>query len=252
MVGEGGYGMTVVFLTALMVGGATMLGAGMGFLFRQGSDRVRRRFLDLSAGIMLAAAILGLILPSAQYGGTVGPVVTTLGVMTGAVAMGALEGLLPRLRRLAGVEGTADAASEGALLFVAAILIHKLPEGLAAGVGFGTESLGEGLLIAGGIALQNIPEGMVVIVPMLHAGATPRRAVAWSLATAVTEALGCLAGFWAVTLVRAILPFCLAFAGGTMLLVLLTQMLPQARENRSELWVLAGFCGMLMCSQWLE
>lgn len=241
--------MTVVFLTALMVGGATMLGAGMGFLFRQGSDRLRRRFLDLSAGIMLAAAILGLILPSAQYGGALGPVVTTLGVMTGAVAMEALEGLLPRLRRLAGVDADAP---EGALLFVAAILIHKLPEGLAAGVGFGTESLGEGLLIAGGIALQNIPEGMVVIVPMLHAGATPRRAVAWSLATAVTEAAGCLAGFWAVTLARAILPFCLAFAGGTMLLVLLTQMLPQARENRSEKWVLAGFCGMLMCSQWLE
>lgn len=241
--------MTIVLFTALIVGGATLVGAAMGFAFRRGSRWLQHRFLAFSAGIMLAAAILGLILPSAGYGGRLAPVVTALGVLVGALSMEKLDRLLPRLRQLAGLRG--DAPGSEALLFVAAILIHKLPEGMAAGVGFGTDSLREALVIAGGIALQNIPEGMVVIVPMLCAGVSPRRAALWSVATAAVEAAGCVTGYLAVTLVRAVLPFALAFSGGTMLQVLLTQMLPQARENRMDNWVTGGFCGMLVCIQLL-
>ena len=99
------------------------------------------------------------------------------------------------------------------LLFVLAIAIHNLPEGIAAGVGFGSGNAAQAMLIAGGIALQNIPEGMVIIAPMLAAGMSHRRTFLIAVATGVVEVIGTLLGYFAVTVSTAILPFALAFAG---------------------------------------
>lgn len=238
--------MQLVFFTALAVGGATLVGAGLGFGFRRIPGQLSDPALALSAGVMLAAAILGLVLPSLEYGGRFSLPVTIGGIFAGAWAIHRMEGLLPRLRRWAGVRQSSAGETDGALLFVAAIILHKLPEGLAAGVGFGTDSPRDALLIAGAIALQNIPEGMVVIVPMLTSGVSTCRALVCSLVTALVEVAGTLLGYWAVTLVSPLLPLALAFAGGTMLFVLVGQMLPQARGDRNTYAILAGFCLMLL------
>ena len=142
------------------------------------------------------------------------------------------------------------------LLFVMAIAIHNLPEGIAAGVGFGTGDVSEALLIAGGIALQNIPEGMVIIGPMLAAGMSHGRTFVAALATGVIEVLGTLLGFFAVSVSSAILPFALAFAGGTMLYVISDEMIPETHAHGSERGatyaLLVGFCLMLAMSFYLE
>lgn len=237
--------MQIVFLTALGVGGATVVGAVIGFVFRGITRGFCNTVLAFSAGVMLAAAILGLILPSLEYGGRFSLVVTISGVFAGALCLSLLEGFTPQLQRLAGLDTVPKQGdADGVLLFVAAIAIHNLPEGLAAGVSFGTESIGQAFLIAGSIALQNIPEGMVIISPMLASGISPRRTLAIGLATGLIEVIGTLIGYFAVTVATAILPFALAFAGGTMLYVISEEMIPQSHSSYP---LLGGFCLMLAC-----
>ena len=136
------------------------------------------------------------------------------------------------------------------LLFVMAIAIHNLPEGIAAGVGFGAGDTSQALMIAGGIALQNIPEGMVIIGPMLAAGITPRKTFVCAAMTGVVEVVGTLIGYFAVSLASAILPFALAFAGGTMLYVISDEMIPETHahghERGATYALLVGFCLMLV------
>ena len=237
--------MQIVILTALGVGGATIAGAVIGFACKGLTQRFSGPITALSAGVMLAAAILGLILPSMEYGGALGLLTTVAGIFAGAACIRLLEGLVPCFQRLAGLDSNClNPNAQGILLFVAAIAIHNLPEGLAAGVSFGTENTAHALLIAGGIALQNVPEGMVIIAPMLAAGISPRRTFIIGLTTGLIEVVGTLLGYVAVTIASTILPFALAFAGGTMLYVIAEEMIPQSRRA---LWLLAGFCFMLAC-----
>ena len=136
------------------------------------------------------------------------------------------------------------------MLFVAAIAIHNLPEGIAAGVGFGSGDTSQALIIAGGIALQNIPEGMVIIGPMLSAGIKPKKTFICAMLTGLVEVIGTMIGYFAVSLASAILPFALAFAGGTMLYVISDEMIPETHAHGNERGatyaLLVGFCIMLI------
>ena len=164
-----------------------------------------------------------------------------------------MDRAVPHLHKIAGVEPEAHGGGEKlskVLLFVMAIAIHNLPEGIAAGVGFGSGNTEEALLIAGGIALQNIPEGMVIIGPMLAAGVSKKRTLLLSLATGLVEVVGTLLGYFAVSLSTAVLPFALAFAGGTMLYVISDEMIPETHAHGSQRGatyaLLLGFCVMLV------
>ena len=184
---------------------------------------------------------------------------TILGVFSGAVCVNLFDKLVPHLHRLSGVDQESHPGDTQKLnkvfLFVTAIAIHNLPEGIAAGVGFGSGNNAEALTVAGGIALQNIPEGMVIVGPMLAAGMKPGRTFLIAAATGIVEVLGTLLGFFAVTISTAVLPFALAFAGGTMLYVISDEMIPETHheESRGVTWfLLAGFCLMLAMSHYLE
>ena len=243
--------MKLVFLTALGVGGATMIGSLIGFLFKKLSQQFSDIVLSFAAGVMLAAAVLGLILPSLEYGGQYGLVITIAGIFAGAACLSLVDKVVPHLHRLMGVdtESHNNANLSKILLFVAAIAIHNLPEGIAAGVGFGSGDTSQALLIAGGIALQNIPEGMVIIGPMLAAGVSPTKTFVSAMITGLVEVLGTLVGYFSVSIASAILPFALAFAGGTMLYVISDEMIPETHAHGNERGatyaLLAGFCIML-------
>ena len=251
--------MQIVLLTALGVGGATVIGAVLGFVFKNISHRFSDIVLSFAAGVMLCAAVLGLVVPSLEYGGYYGFPVTVLGIFCGALCLNFLDRLVPHLHRLSGVDQEDHPQDtqklNKVLLFVMAIAIHNLPEGIAAGVGFGTGNNAEALTIAAGIALQNIPEGMVIIGPMLAAGMRPGRTFVVAMLTGVVEVLGTLLGFFAVSLSHAVLPFALAFAGGTMLYVISDEMIPETHAHGSERGatyaLLAGFCLMLAMSHYL-
>ena len=244
--------MELVWLTAAGVGGATMIGALIGFVFRKLSHRFSDIVLSFAAGVMLAAAVLGLILPSLEYGGQFALLITVVGIFAGALCLNLMDKLVPHLHKLVGPDGEEhpNASLSKVLLFVTAIAIHNLPEGIAAGVGFGSGDTGRALMIAGGIALQNIPEGMVIIGPMLAAGVSPRKTVVCALLTGLVEVVGTLLGFWAVNVAAAVLPFALAFAGGTMLYVISDEMIPETHAHGSQRGatyaLLVGFCVMLV------
>ena len=141
------------------------------------------------------------------------------------------------------------------LLFVAAIAVHNLPEGLAAGVGFGAGSTQLALTVALGIALQNLPEGMVVVAPLLAAGFSPGKTLLIACGTGVSEIFGTLFGYCAVSAAAAFLPFALSFAGGCMVYVIVDEMIPMAHREgrRSESYAfLLDFCGMLLLSDLLS
>ena len=243
--------MDLVLLTALGVGGATVIGAVIGFLFKKISHTFSDIVLSFAAGVMLAAAVLGLILPSLEYGGEYGIIITVVGIFAGALCLNLIDKLVPHLHKMVGsdVEAHQNANLSKVLLFVTAIAIHNLPEGIAAGVGFGSGDNTQALIIAAGIALQNIPEGMVIIAPMLAAGMKPGRTFAAAMMTGVVEVLGTLLGFFAVSVSATILPFALAFAGGTMLYVISDEMIPETHHEGSERGatyaLLIGFCLML-------
>ncbi len=250
--------MKAVLLTALGVGGATLLGAVLGFIFKKISHRAGDIILSFAAGVMLAAAVLGLVIPSVEYGGggARGLLIAVVGIFLGALTVNAFDKLVPHLHKLTGVDnengevGQKSGKADKVLLFVLAIAIHNLPEGIAAGVGFGTGNVADGILIAVGIALQNIPEGIAIIAPMLSAGIKPRRTFLIAAATGAVEVVGTLFGYLAVTLAQAILPFGLAFAGGTMLYIISDEMIPETHAHGSERGatyaLLIGFCLMLI------
>ncbi|MBE6682388.1 MAG: ZIP family metal transporter [Ruminococcaceae bacterium] len=244
--------MDIVILTALGVGGATLIGAILGFLFKNISHRFSDIVLSFAAGIMLAASVLGLILPSLEYGGKWGILVTVIGIFAGALSLNVIDRIVPHLHKMVGsdTENHPNSGLSKVLLFVTAIAIHNLPEGIAAGVGFGSGDTSQALLIAGGIALQNIPEGMVIIGPLLASGVSAKKTFIIAALTGVVEVIGTFIGFFAVSVSQVILPFALAFAGGTMLYVISDEMIPETHAHGSERGatyaLLIGFCVMLI------
>ncbi len=244
--------MEMVLITALGVGGATVFGALIGFAFKKISHKFSDIVLSFAAGVMLAAAVLGLILPSVETGGKWGLAWAVLGIFAGALCLNLVDKIVPHLHKMVGddIEGHQKTEISRVLLFLMAVAIHNLPEGIAAGVGFGSGDSGQAFLIAGGIALQNIPEGMVIIGPMLAVGITPKKTFIAAAMTGLVEVLGTLLGYFAVSVSTAILPFALSFAGGTMLYVISDEMIPETHAHGNERGatyaLLVGFCVMLV------
>lgn len=245
--------MKIVFLTALGVGGATVIGGIIGFFIKN----IPRKFSDLTlsfaAGIMLAAAVWGLIIPSSGDGTWNEALVTVSGIMFGALFVGCCEKFVPKLRFVVGdtrEEGVAD----GAIMLLFAMAIHNLPEGIAAGVSLGSGDMAGAIAVSGGIALQNIPEGMVVIPPMLAAGIGRGRAFLLALFTGAMEVLGTFLGYRAVTFFTGILPLSLAFAGGAMIYVIADEMMPMTKEQgKAGVYVFSlGVCIMILLNSALS
>ena len=247
--------MEIVLICALGVGGATILGAILGFIFRNITHRFSDVVLAFSAGVMLASAFVALIIPSMECGGRYGIFATVGGTFTGALCLNLIDKLVPHIHKFVDSGNTPAALrSQKVMLFVVAIALHNLPEGIAAGVGFGSGDISSALLIVGGIALQNVPEGMVIIAPMLSVGMKPAKTLLIAFATGLVEIIGTVIGYFAVALSNSVLPFALAFAGGTMLYVISDEIIPDTHadgaENGATYALLVGFC-LILIFDWL-
>jgi len=227
--------MQLALITALGVGGSTVFGVLLGFLFQKIPHKFNDAILGFAAGIMLAAAVLGLIVPSVEAGNIW---ITVVGILVGAIFLNVADKITPHLHHITGVgeehHPEAQNSINKILLFVMAIAIHNLPEGIAAGVGFGSEDISNAITVALGIALQNIPEGMVIVSPLIMAGVKKSRVFVIASFTGLVEVVGTLLGYFAVSLASAILPFALAFAGGTMIYVISDEMIPETHSHGNE------------------
>lgn len=244
--------MQLVFLTALGIGGATVAGAIIGFLIPNCSQKLNDVLMGFAAGVMMAAAIVGLILPAIQGTGKRGISIVGLGLLCGALLLNLLDKVTPHLHHLSGVDAEShhNGNIDKVLLFVFAIGLHNLPEGLAAGVSFGGGNIGNAISVALGIALQNIPEGMIIISPMLMAGMSKKRTFIIASCTGLVEVIGTFLGYAATSVAASILPFALSVAGGTMLYVVSDEMIPETHSHGNELAatyaLMAGFFLMLV------
>ena len=206
--------MNAVLLAALAIGGTTLIGASCGFLFSRVTEAWNDAVTAFAAGIMLAAAAFGLFAPAME-------------LVAGALFLRAAERVTDWFSGGAGVF-----RCHPELLFVLAIAVHKFPEGMAGGVGLHGMNAAAAAMVVFGIALQNLPEGVVMIPPLLAAGVRRSRAACIALATGLLNAAGVFAGaLWGRNAAR-LLPFALAFAGGAMLDVIVVQMIPQVCGSR--------------------
>lgn len=241
-------------LASLVAGACTGLGALPLLVHRGWSDRTRVLMLAWAGGVMLGATVFSLCVPaldlvtSASGSEQRAVFVVGLGILLGAFGIWAIHGLTPHEHFDHRREGPRVALSRHTL-FVLAISLHNVPEGMSVGIAYGAAS-DTGFAVALGMALQNIPEGFAVAAAMQADGASVGKSVWVSLATGLIEPLGGVIGALAVSLSAAFLPWGLAFAAGAMLYVISGEIIPETheggREQLATLSLVGGFVLMMV------
>lgn len=226
--------MSQIWISAAGLSVATIIGSLLGFIVKALPHKWNDAVLGLCAGLMLAASTIGLIVPAAESAGLGGWWLILIGVVCGMLLLNLLDLITPHLHKITGLdeeEHRNNASLNHVLLFVMAIALHKLPEGIAAGVGFNAADSADAWAVTIGIALQNIPEGMVVIAPLLIAGISKFRTFVISLAIALLEVVGVWIGYGIGAISAVLLPVMLALAGGAMLYVVSDEMIPETHSH---------------------
>lgn len=226
--------MIQVWLSAAGLSIATIIGSLLGFMFKNLPHKWNDTILGFCAGVMLCAASMGLIVPAAESAGIEGWWIILIGVIVGMLFLSLLDFVTPHLHKITGIEPEEhknNASLNHILLFVMAIALHKLPEGIATGVGFNAEDTGNAWAVTMGIAIQNIPEGMVVITPLLIAGVSKIRTFILSLCIALLEVVGVWIGYGMGAISASLLPLLLALSGGAMLYVVCDEMIPETHAH---------------------
>jgi ZIP family zinc transporter len=243
-------------LATALTAAATGLGALPVLATRDVSAKVQDAMLGFGAGVMLAAAAFSLIVPGIAAGESltgsrwVAGGMVAAGIAAGAAAMLALDRWLPHRHFAGGTAVVSAAAAKRIWLFVFAIALHNLPEGLAVGVGFGQADLARAWALALGIGVQNLPEGLVVALALRTLGYSPAVAFAVAAATGLVEPLGGIFGAGVFAISEALLPSGLAFAAGAMLFVVSHEIIPESHrkshETQATLGVVTGFVAMML------
>ncbi len=233
------------FLASLGAGLATGVGALPVLFMRKATERVLDSMLGFAAGIMIAASMFGLLVPSFRLGGIP---ITIAGFILGVVFLDGANRLIPHLHRLRGAEGP-TATLRRVWLLLLAMVIHNIPEGLAVGISFGQEDLTARLTITIGIGLQNIPEGLAIAFPLIREGYSRWRAVSYATLAGLVEPVFGLIGITLVSAANALLPVGLAFAAGAMLYVVFQEIIPESHrrgyQREATFSTLLGILGMV-------
>ncbi|MDZ7862691.1 ZIP family metal transporter [Acidovorax sp.] len=239
-----------VVLSALLGGSVAALATALGTLPVMLSQRISERTQDtlfgFGAGVMLAACSFSLIIPgihaSRAAGGGAWEAGGTMGaaILLGALVLLLMERLLPHEHFIKGVEGQTSRTLRRTWLFVFAIALHNLPEGLAIGVGYASGDTMRAGALATGIAIQDVPEGLVVAVALLAAGYKRWLAVGLGMASGLVEPIGAVIGAAVVSYSASLLPWGLGFAAGAMLFVISHEIIPESHRKGHEAWATGG------------
>ncbi len=237
-------------LHALSLGLAAALATALGvlplILTRAPSRRMHDTFLGFGAGVMLAATSFSLLNPALKAASGLGltPLEGAIGVgvslLAGAASLMGLERALPHAHFFSG------AGQEGALrmrrgtLFVLAIVLHNIPEGMAIGVAAAGSDAARATALATGIAIQDVPEGLVVALALRSVGVRRGAAVAAGALSGLVEPLAAVCAAGLLVLSASLLPWGLAFAAGAMLFVVSHEVIPESHRQGHERWATAG------------
>lgn len=243
---------TIIAIGLVFPGLMTALGAVPVFFTKNVSQKLLDVMLGFAAGIMLSATCFSLVMPSIEYGGGdfKAVIITSVGIILGAFIIDMIDKFSPHehlidKRR----EGVSSSLSQ-IWLFIIAITIHNFPEGMATGVGFGTENIGDGLALALGIGIQNMPEGLAVALSLMREKYSVKYAFIVAALTGLVEPVGAVLGFGLVNIFKPVLPVVLASAAGAMLFVICDEIIPETHskgyEREATYGIIFGFVIMMV------
>ncbi len=238
--------MSPVLIALLIPLAGTALGSAFVFFMRKDMPLwVTKILLGFASGVMVAASVWSLLIPAMEMPGGVWPV--TIGLLLGFAFLLLIDYITPHLHPVGGEEGPRSHLSKTAKLALA-VTIHNLPEGMAVGVAIaGALSSDVGMSVAGaialslGIAIQNVPEGAIISMPLRAAGNTRTRAFAVGALSGIVEPIGGALVLLLASVVTPIMPYLLAFAAGAMLYVVVEELVPEASDGPHSNLATIGF-----------
>lgn len=224
----------VLVLAASGTALATGLGAIPVFFLGERAAQLTPLLLGFAAGVMGVASVAGLLVPATEEG-------SATAVVGGLLAGAALLDLARRrLGSRATFLGRSGAGARTSALVFLVLFVHSLPEGFAIGTAFASDRVGLSLFVIVAIAIQNVPEGTSVAIPMAAAGFGRSRQFWAAVATSAPQPVGALVAFLLVEQIESLLPFSFAFAAGAMLALIVVELLPKAYADRRRLGPSAG------------
>jgi ZIP family zinc transporter len=234
-------------LAGVVIAGMNLLGAVLVLIWRDPSERSLDGALGFAAGVMLAASFTSLIIPGVDAaGGDVLPVL--VGIVLGVLLLDQADHWVPHVHVVItgrkrpdqtvsdpGLAGVVDKRTASVVLFIVAITLHNMPEGLAVGVGFGSGRTADALALMLAIGIQNIPEGLAVSVAAINAGMDRLTyASLTGVRAGLVEIPLAVFGAWAVTVAAPLLPYAMGFAAGAMLFVISDEIVPETHARGNE------------------
>lgn len=238
-----------VLLALLIPFAGTALGSAFVFLMRhEMPERLQKVLLGFASGVMVAASVWSLLIPAMEMGEGVGAVVpAVVGLLGGFAFLLLIDRVTPHLHPVGGPEGPRSHLSETAMLALA-VTIHNFPEGMAVGVAIaGALNADVGMSVAGalalslGIAIQNVPEGAIISMPLRVAGNSRLRAFGIGALSGAVEPAGALLVLLLASVVTPAMPYLLAFAAGAMLYVVIEELVPEASQGEHSNIATIGF-----------
>ena len=250
-----------VVLGILIPFAGTALGSGMVFFMKKEMNgRLQKLLLGFASGVMIAASVWSLLIPSiemAEDNGHIAWLPAVSGFLFGMIFLLVLDSLIPHLHLDSDKPEGHKSGLGKSLMLVLAVTLHNIPEGMAVGVVFaGMSSGGTVISTAGafalaiGIAVQNFPEGAIISAPLIGTGISKRRAFSYGVLSGIVEPLGALLTILLTSLITPILPFILAFAAGAMIYVVVEELIPESQagdhSNIGTIGVAVGFALMML------
>ena len=246
-------------IATLFTWGLTALGASAVIFFKKPSKRLLDAMLGFAGGVMIAASFWSLLAPAIEMAkdGPLPPIVpAAIGFTAGGGFLWLVDKVLPHLH-LGFPTGKAEGVRTSlhkTTLFVLAITLHNIPEGLAVGVAFGalaagydTATLGGAVALAIGIGIQNFPEGFSVSVPLRREGLSRGKSLWYGQLSGFVEPIAGVAGAAFVVMMKPLLPYALAFAAGAMIFVVVEEVIPESqRSGNTDLATMAAMLGFVI------
>ena len=252
------YGFTAALIASLFSG----LGGILIYCKKQYTRSNINFMLNMAAGIMLSSSVFNLLVPAIKTITSVeaniyyGAFIIILAIICGVGVIWILHEFLPHEHEKELLQNVNLINPKSALLFVFAIALHKLPEGIAIGVSYGGFEYINPLALTIGMALQNIPEGLMVATSLFAIGFNKRKSASYATLTGLIQPLGSVIGVLFTGISQGMIPFGMALAGGTMLFVIINEVLPETydckRDERGTLAIVIGFIFMTYLSIVLE
>ncbi len=231
----------------VVIAGLNLFGAALVLVWRNPSERSLDGALGFAAGVMLAASFTSLILPGIEATPGESPVPVLVGILLGAAFLDRADVLVPHVHYLLTGRRREDAAGGGeslpiseerlapVVLFILAITLHNMPEGLSVGVAFGSGDVANGIALMLAIGIQNVPEGLAVSVAAVNAGLDRRfYAMLTGLRSGLVEIPLAVLGAFAVAIASGLLPYAMGFAAGAMLFVISDEIVPETHLRGNE------------------